>query len=474
MAFRARLAPPSAAPRTEWPYHDLQWRSVPVSLMLRGERRIDADGWLSSGHGIRTAIEARHGWDTIGDVADLRMPSRIKQVFVSQEFGVPYLNTSQVFDIRPRPRKFLAASKTTDVAGRQSVQGTILVMRSASPGRCTLVTHAHEGAFISDHFIRVKPREPKIGGWLYAFLRSVPGQAMMTGSQYASIIRHIEPSHLSALPIPRVADKVADDFSGRKERVLALRNQSLQLAEEADALFADAIGAVPESNDAAFVVSSADLSGGRRRLEAAFYTPRARAIIDRFKTTEPLYSVTDRVWWMTRFRRFYGDSGIPYLSADELFTINPQRSKRILVAPDDSHRDYFVDAGWIVMACSGQVYGLNGSAILTTERHANVFFSHDLIRIVPNRARIRAGYLVVALTHRSLGRPLVIRTAYGTSIPHLDPEDIAACPVVRLDEHIEHAIADRSDASAKARAAADVLDTEIAADATAVVARFLQ
>src|SRR2546423_1243876 len=131
-----------------------------------------------------------------------------------------------------------------------------------------------------------------------------------------------------------------------------------------------------------FVVRASSMFDGRRRLEGAYHTPRASAILARFNRFDRLRDVTKRIWWMNRFRRFYGDGGIPYLSADELFTINPQENKRILVDPAGKHRDYFVEPGWIVMACSGQVYGLIGAAALMTEYHANTFFSHDLIRVV--------------------------------------------------------------------------------------------
>src|ERR1019366_2104567 len=103
-------------------------------------------------------------------------------------------------------------------------------------------------------------------------------------------------------------------------------------------------------------------------------------------------------------------------------------NKKILVRPDDNHRAYFVERGWILMACSGQVYGLNGAASLATEHHEKTFFSHDLIRIAVDKEKIRAGYLLVALIHQPHGSPLLIRAPFETSIPHLDPGDVADFP----------------------------------------------
>src|SRR6185369_1592440 len=111
---------------------------------------------------------------------------------------------------------------------------------------------------------------------------------------------------------------------------------------EAEERFAAAVGAVHvEETGLGFEVRASDLMAGRRRLEASFHAPAPAAILQRFKALRakvmPLSKVTDKVWWMTRFRRFYGEQGLPYLSADELFTVNPVGTKRILTAPSDNH-----------------------------------------------------------------------------------------------------------------------------------------
>ena len=322
--------------------------------------------------------------------------------------------------------------------------------------------------------MRVDPVSAAQAGWVYGFLRSTQGRAMMRSTQYASIIQHIEPHHLAALPVPMVPEAQIADFYQRIQRILALRDEAHELAVAADSRFAGAVGLLkPEQVEEGFIVRASDLASGRRRLDGAYYTPKAAAIMHRFKRFDRLRDLTERVWWMPRFQRFYGAGGIPYLSADELFTVNPQDARRILVDPEDKHEAYFVEPGWIVMACSGQVYGLNGAAVLATEHHVGTFFSHDLIRIVADKSKVRAGYLLVALTHRTHGRPLLIRAAYGTSIPHLDPGDVADFPVVRLGDSEENAIADLAEQSAKARTLADVMDRGVVADASAIIDRFV-
>jgi len=54
----------------------------------------------------------------------------------------------------------------------------------------------------------------------------------------------------------------------------------------------------------------------------------------------------------------------------------------------ESPEDYYVKAGWLVMACSGQTYGINGSILSLDKRHEQYFFSHDVLRIIPRKDRV--------------------------------------------------------------------------------------
>ena len=363
--------------------------------------------------------------------------------------------------------------KTTKAQERLVDEGTILVMASATVGRAIVATKSHENSIISHHFMRVYPMQEKYAGWVYAFLRSPQGMSMMKGAQYASVIRHIEPHHLATLPVPEVSDEMAADFRRKVEEIVSCRDKAARLRDKAEKAFADAIGPVADGDkEEGFSVNLNAVVAGRRRFEGAYHTPHVQAIIRRFKKWERLGDITRRVWWGNRFKRHFGDNGIPYLSADDVFTMNPYTTTRILVDAEDGHESFFVERGWLIMACSGQIYGLNGATTIATEWHENTFFSHDMIRIMP-KAGARAGYLLTALTHPVLGRPLLIREAYGMSIPHLDPGDVAAFPVVRLDAKVEDEIANRAEEAVLEQARAEVLERELAEAAGKVVSEFL-
>jgi hypothetical protein len=63
--------------------------------------------------------------------------------------------------------------------------------------------------------------------------------------------------------------------------------------------------------------------------------------------------------------------------------------------------------------------------------------------------------------------------AYGSSIPHIDVGDVQTNEIVRLNDSEEAAIAELAEQSASARAAADILEREMAADAGKIIENFM-
>jgi hypothetical protein len=445
-----------------------------------GERRMEAENYLADGYAIRQAMESRNGgWLPLGRSARVWQPHRLKGIQVTRAFGTPFLAATQVFDLRPTPRKFLSLDRTENAEDRFVKAGQILVTCSGSVGKVTIAYAPHHDVLISHDLLRIEPEGSEAWGWLYAYLRAPSTRAMMLASQYGHIIKHLEVLHLMELPVPLLRDSLLCEFNAKASKLLNARNKAYELRTRADNDFAQLVGSVKISENAqvGFERKGTELFSGRRRLEAAFHSPTAQAILRRFqkaaRAVEPLGDVCERIWWMTRFKRVFGEKGMPYISADELFSLNPPITKRVLVEQAENADDFFVKAGWLVMACSGQVYGLNGSVALMTNRNEGSFFSHDLVRIIQRTERIDPGYLLTALTHPQLGRPLVIRHAYGTSIPHLDPADVTAIPVARFAEKAEGAIGDVMQSSVEMQGRADDLENELASDAERLVERFL-
>ncbi len=221
MVDRARLSPPRPDLPDEWPWHETRWVSLPVSTLFGGDRRLEADTYLASGYGERLAIESRSGgWQKLHQLARVWQPSRLKGIQVSRAFGTPFLAATQVFALRPTPRKFLSLDRTDDSANRFVHSGMIVVTCSGNVGRATLAYRPLEKVLISHDLLRLEPHDPADWGWIYAYLRSSRCHAMMTAVQYGHVIKHLETSHLDALPLPDIAPSLRDKFSVMWEKKL--------------------------------------------------------------------------------------------------------------------------------------------------------------------------------------------------------------------------------------------------------------
>jgi hypothetical protein len=200
MALRARLAPPPPPARSIWPYHTAKIGSIAANVLFGSDRRMEAETYLSSGYGIRMAIESKpNGWAYFHQLAKVWMPNRLKGILVSPEYGTPFFAATQVFDVRPIARKFLALEKMSGAKNCFVWEGLILVTRSGSVGRAALAHAPHVGVVISDDLLRVEAIDIKDRGWLYAYLLAPQTRLMTKSVHYGHIIKHLETSHLDAI-----------------------------------------------------------------------------------------------------------------------------------------------------------------------------------------------------------------------------------------------------------------------------------
>ena len=112
---------------------------------------MEAENYLSSGYGLRLAIQERAmGWQPFRNYARVWQPSRLKGIQVGPDFGTPFLAATQVFDIRPVPRKWLSIERTHEASDRFVTPGTIVVTCSGAVGRATLAHAPHDKVLISE------------------------------------------------------------------------------------------------------------------------------------------------------------------------------------------------------------------------------------------------------------------------------------------------------------------------------------
>lgn len=474
MASPKRVTPP----QTARPEVDVPWGPVGVSLVTTGQRRLEARTFLTDGYGLRRRIEDGAVQSSpMRAIADVWQPSRLKGYVVPAGNGLPFLSAGQAFEAQPRVRKWIAEPMVRDAESRRVGEDMLLLSCSGEVGKVTAVYPEHLKPIITHDLLRVVPRSRIDYGWIYAYMKTPIFYAMARSAQYGHMIKHLEPSHVRELPVVLPDPQLRASVANKIERALEQRRNGRRIMAQANSALESMLNPTNTRISTSIwqSVPVADVLSGRRRLEAQYQRSDIRDIEHIVRSgashgVARLEEVTKSVRLENRFKRYFSSAGTPYKSASEIFDVNPPISKRIYAGLVPAPDRYYLTPGEMVMARSGQVYGLLGRVRVIPAEMAGVFGSDDLIRIAFDESSIASGYLQTFLSNEKYGRPLVVRNASGTSIPHLDPVDVREIPVPRFSPDAENAIAELADSANDKLAEADRLESDAIAEATRLVA----
>ena len=442
-------------------------KTVRLSTILGGDTRLEASTYLREGYGFVRLANQCPNHVRLGDLADIWLPSRLTGYEVPEGKGLPFLTAGQIFEDFPRVRKWLAAPFVPEKEKRLADPKWLLITRSGVVGRVTAIYPHHLSKILSDDLLRIVPKDDKDYGWLYAYMRTEFFVQIAQAAQYGHMIKHLEVSHAAEFPIIMPDKEVRQSIGIMAAHAIQLRSRAWELRDEAFALIEQYMdvrrddSAQPLDSKQSIIGLSTILQN-RLRLDADSYAGQINAIDGMVANgrSDTIGSLTTFCSDLGRFARIYGNGGRPYVSASELFDVNAKPTKMIYAKLVKDWEKYILHPGTIIMACSGQKYGILGRALMLTANHEGLFGSHDLMRIIPDEGKIRPGYLLAFLNDPLMGRPYVVRNAYGTSIPHLDAADIRGVRIPRFDKVDENAIADLMDESVSMSAEADRLENE--------------
>lgn len=440
-------------------------KSVRLSTVLGGDVRLEASTYLRDGYGFVRLANQCDNHKRLGDLADIWQPSRLTGYTVPEGKGLPFFTAGQVFEDFPRVRKWLAAPFVPQADSRFVKQDWLLLSRSGVVGNVTAVYPHHLNKVITDDLLRIEPKDQDEYGWLYAYMKTDFFKQIARASQYGHMIKHIEVAHANEFPVimPDAATRKA--IGDKAAEAVRLRGEAWKLRDDAFETIERAIGHEGGGTNTSTIRGEVRLSQileRRSRLDADSYCGQINAIdalLERC-ATDKLKDLVSDVYLLPRVARTFGTGGVPFATPSDLFDVNAKPAKHIYAKLIPNHEAFMLKPGELLMVRSGQKYGLLGRVMKITENHRGVFGSDDPIHIKPNEGKIRTGYLLAYLNDPALGRPSVVRNAYGTSIPHLDVKDIKKIRVPRLGSDVESAIADLMDKSVSTSAKADRLENE--------------
>ena len=150
--------------------------------------------------------------DTVVPLSDGRLTkliavgNRFKRIYVNKENGVPYLNGKSICQLDPNgcQKKYLSLALHEDRILEQLTirKNCILITCSGTLGKVVLVPEHWDGWAGTHDLIRVYPFSDDVVGYIYCYLQSDIGKLLISRMAYGSVVDHIEPCHISQLPIP--------------------------------------------------------------------------------------------------------------------------------------------------------------------------------------------------------------------------------------------------------------------------------
>lgn len=196
------------------------------------------------------------------------------------------------------------------------------------------------------------------------------------------------------------------------------------------------------------IVRSGWLEEGGRRLDCNPYMSGALEARDTVRKLtarkDPLHSLTSGhaggIYNGPMFKRNYVESpkyGVPFISSGSMLLADLSTLPLLRKKDAESSRLAYLrlQSGTTLISCSGTI----GRMTYVRPDMEGIWSSQDVLKVVPDPARIPEGYLYAFLTSR-YGVPLVVAGTYGAIIQHIEPEHIANLDVPRFSETEEREI----------------------------------
>jgi type I restriction enzyme S subunit len=431
------------------PEEELRWCSVMLNEVLQHGSRLEASVFDVEGKRAREVLK-QCKWPLVhvsGDngLATSFYPNRFKRILVEKS-EYPLILPSQIQEIKPEPKGYLSLLCNTDFEVLKAQKGQILLTRSGTIGNCSLVGMTLDGKTISDDIIRITCDNEGNTGYLYAFLHTKIGKALIRANEYGAVVSHIEPEHLESVLIPDPPHVLKKQIHDLVVRSYALRDESNVLLDEAEALLYTALNLPPLEkshpvyfDDTAglrnYAVKLSKLNG---RLDASCHVPIVDAILRRLKEgAAEIITIGDpriskRVILPGRFARVYvkEGQGSVFFGGKQLFELDPSNKKYLSLKHHGERikRELLLKENMVMITCSGTI----GKVALVPKHWKDWTANQHIIRIEPTSNDI-AGYLYVFLAS-DYGRELIRRFTYGAVVDEIDNHQVSQIAIPLLKD----------------------------------------
>jgi len=439
---------PPAPP--ELPEEEFRWCSVRLEDAFDRGLRLKAAVFDIEGRHARGVLQ-RCRWPLSyvagesGLAVAFHLP-RFKRIWV-EESRLAIYQPSQATEIDPKPSGFLSPITGTDIEALRVKNDQILMTcsgRGGSIGRTAYVSETLHDRVFSHDLIRIECTSPGNSGYLYAFLTTETGRALVKTNEYGAMVPHIEPSHLESVLVPVPPDSLKKRIHDLVLRSYALRDESNALLREAEQLLYQELKLPPLSAlRPRYFDQSADLRNYTvplcrlgARLDGSYHVPIVETMMACLETgavevtTVGDPRISKRIILPGRFARVYvkEGQGIPFFGGKELHKLDPDKKKYLSLKHhgDRIRNQLLLEENMVMITCSGTI----AKIALVPQHWEGWTANQHIIRVEPASVDV-AGYLYVFLA-TEYGHELVRRFTYGSVVDEIDDHHVSQVPVPLL------------------------------------------
>lgn len=198
------------------------------------ENRFDGSFYYPlAGLAIEKLKESKYSISTLGNkklIQKVFMPGRFRRTYVKKGFGIPFLSGKNIIQSTQDDIKFLA--KTKNVESYIIKTGWVLITRSGTIGRTSLVTQQWDNLAATEHIIRIIPKDID-SGYLITFLHSNYGQNQIKRFIYGSIVDEISETQIKQIVIPVPEKDIQIQIGEKAQKAFELRAKANEIEEKA-------------------------------------------------------------------------------------------------------------------------------------------------------------------------------------------------------------------------------------------------
>ncbi len=176
------------------------------SIVTSHNTRFESFYHTSENRSIYDYITSNFDYKTLGELTEtIFRPGIFKREYVSN--GVTFLGGADILMSIPNSEKKLSFRQVEKMPELKVKKDWILVTCGGTIGNTVLIDSQLEKCAISQHVMRVVPKDDIHKGYLYAVLSSEIGKKLITMFNTGSVIPQIEAHHLELVPIPLLEEE---------------------------------------------------------------------------------------------------------------------------------------------------------------------------------------------------------------------------------------------------------------------------